>query len=165
MSDANTRSWDESVAALRSAASDVLAAVGRQGDPSGTEDAAATRLKSDVSRLEQSASQLLGKLASGIEQQRSDLETSFDRGRAEKNADQIKSSLEDLAALAMRLTSDIAASAGGSLKQADPELKAAVLALEDVARSATEWIRTALDTPRQGSSGPARDARAPLDDL
>ncbi len=165
MSDSSKQSWNESVAALRSAASDVLAALGRAQTPGAAEDAATTRLKGDVTRLERSATELLGKLSSGLEHQRSELETSFDRERAEKNADQIKTSLEDLASLATRLTSDIASAAAGSLKQAEPELKTAVRALEDVAGSAGEWIRAALDTPRSRPADAKTEAKPPLDDL
>lgn len=165
MSESSRRSWDEAVDALRKAASDVRAAVGRSDAPGAEEDAAATRLKSDVSRLEQSASDLLATLSSALGQQRSELESSFDRERADKSADQIRTSLEELASLAGRLTSDVAAAAGGSLKQAEPELKTAIRALEDVAGSAASWVRAAIDPPRERRQGSGPEGTPPLDDL
>lgn len=165
MSEPGSRSWDEIVDALRRAAADVRAAVGRSGSLSAAEDAAGARLKSDVSRLEESAAELLAKLSAGLAERRSEIETSFDRERAERSADHMKASLEELAALAGGLTSSIATAAGSSLKQAEPELKTAVRALEDVASSAASWVRTVVDPARDRQGNPASEGRPPLDDL
>ena len=165
MTDAGTRSWDEMVDALRRAAADVRAALGNAETPGAAEDAAATRLKSDVSRLEQSASDLRTKLSAGLGETRSEIESSFDRERAERSADQMKASLQEFAALAGSLTSDIGAAASSSLKQAEPELKIAVRALEDVAGSAASWVRAVIDPVRDRQGNPSPEGRPPLDDL
>jgi hypothetical protein len=98
-----------------------------------------------VSRLEQSASNLLSRLSAAIEERRTEIETSLDRERVERNADQLKSSLEDLAAHATSLATGVASAASSSLKQAEPELKAAAGALEDVAGSTASWVRSVVD--------------------
>ena len=165
MSEPGSRSWDEMVEALRRAAAEVRSAMGRTGSPSAEEDAAAMRLKGDVSRLEQSASDLLSKLSSGLEQRRTEIDTSFDRERAAHSADQMKASLEEFAALGGSLTSNIASAAGSSLKHAEPELKTAVRALEDVAGSAASWIRAVIDPARDQQGSPASEGKPPLDDL
>ncbi len=165
MTHSSSRSWDDVVDALRSAAAEVRSAIGRTGPPTADEDAAATRLKGDVSRLEQSASDLLAKLSGELDQQRSELGSSFDRERAERSADQIKGSLEELASLARGLTSDVASAAGTSLKQAEPELKTAVRALEDVAGSAVSWIRATIDPPTAQRQDAPTEGKPPLDDL
>ncbi len=165
MSESGRRSWDEAVEALRRAATEVRSAVGNSDTPGAEEDAAATRLKADVTRLEQSATELRTKLAGGLDQSREELESSFDRERAQQSADQIRVSLEELGALAGRLTSDIASVAGSSLKQAEPELKGAVRALEDVAGSAASWIRAVLDSPAGSDRKAPGNDRPPLDPM
>jgi hypothetical protein len=129
------------------------------------EDAAATRLKSDVSQLEHAASELRSKLSASLGERRTEIETSFDRERAERSADQLKSSLEEFAALAATLASGVAAAASSSLKQAEPELKTAARALEDVAGSASAWIRSVVDPNREQPRTPSSEGRAPLDEL
>ena len=165
MSGTGKRSWDEVVDSIRSAASDVRSAAGRAGAAGADEEAAATRLKGDISHLEQSASDLLGNFARTLDQQRSDVTASFDRQRAEASTDQIRTSLEELAALATRLTSDVASAAGSSLKQAEPDLKNAVRALEDGSASAAAWIRTTIDPPREGPTSTSSADRPPRDSL
>ena len=165
MSEPGNRSWEEMVDTLRKAAAEVRATLGRADSPSADEDAAATRLKGDVSRLEQSAADLLAKLSTGLGERRTEIETSFDRERAERSADQMKSSLEELTALAGSLTSDMASAASSSLKHAEPELKTAVRALEDVAGSAASWIRTVIDPARDRQRAPSPEGNPPLDDL
>jgi hypothetical protein len=165
MSESGRQSWEDAVDGLRHAATEVRAALGRPTGPSAEEDAAATRLKADVSRLEQSATDLLGKLSSELSQQRTELESSVDREHAAKSSDQIKSSLEELAAVAARLTADVAVAAGSSLKQAEPELQTAIRALEDVAGSAASWVRAIIDDPRSAPRETASEVRPPLDDL
>ncbi len=165
MSDTNRQSWDEAIDALRRAASEVRSAVGRGSESSAEEDAAAARLKADVSRLEQAANDVRAKFAGSFEQGRENLESSLDRERAQNSADQIRSSLEDLASIAGRLTTDVAAAAGASLKNADPELRSAIRALEDVAGSAAAWVRAVIDPP--GGKRPERSSaeRPPLEEM
>ena len=163
MTETNRRSWEEAVDALRKAAGEVRAAAGRAADPSAEEDAAAGRLKEDVSRLEQSADDLRAKLAAGFEREREHLESSFDRERAQQSTDQVRAALEELAAVAGRLASDAAAAAGKSLKHAEPELRSAVRALEDVAGSTAAWVRTVIDPPAGRHDQSASDERPPLE--
>jgi hypothetical protein len=149
MSRPGNRSWDEMVDALRAASVQVRSALGRAGSASADDDAAAARLKGDVSRLEQSASELITKISAGLRERRSEIDTSFDRERAQRTTEQMKSSLEELAALAGSVTADIASAANSTLKQSEPELKNVARALEDVARSAASWIRTAIDPAKE----------------
>jgi len=149
---------------LRTAAGEVRSALGRVGSPSTDDDAAAARLKGDVSRLEQSASELISKISVGLRERRSEIDASFDRERAQRSAEQMKSSLEELAALAGSVTADIASAANSTLKQSEPELKSVARALENVARSATSWIRTTID-PAKEQEKRAPENRPPLDDL
>ena len=165
MSDPGNRSWDEMVDRLRRAAADVLAGVGSAGSSGTDDDATATRLKSDVARLVRSASELRSKLSASIAERRTEIETSFDRERAERTTEQLKSSLDELAGLAVNLASGVAAAAGTSLKQAEPELKAAARTLEDVAGSATAWVRSVVDPAREQSGTSTSQERPPLDDL
>jgi hypothetical protein len=165
MSASDNRSWDEIVDMLRTAASDVRSAIGRAGSPSADDDAAAVRLKGDISRLEQSASELIAKISAGLRERRSEIKTSFDRDRAQRTAEQLKTSLEELAVLTGRVTADIASAANSTLKQSEPELKKVARSLEDVAGSAASWIRSAIDPAKeQPGKQPSRD-RPPLDDL
>jgi uncharacterized phage infection (PIP) family protein YhgE len=164
MSKPGSRSWDEMIDTLRTAAGEVRSALGRVGSPSTDDDAAAARLKGDVSRLEQSASELISKISVGLRERRSEIDASFDRERAQRSAEQMKSSLEELAALAGSVTADIASAANSTLKQSEPELKSVARALEDVAGSATSWIRTAID-PAKEQEKRAPENRPPLDDL
>lgn len=165
MSAPDNTSWDEVVAKLRTAAGDVRSAIGRAGSPSADDDAAAARLKGDVSRLEQSASELVTKITAGLREQRSEIDTSFDRERAQRSAEQMKSSLEELAALAGRVTADVASAATSTLKQSEPELKNVARALEDVAGSAAAWIRSAIDPTKEQPGEQASQNRQTLDDL
>lgn len=164
MSTPGSRSWDEMIDTLRTAAGEVRSALGRVGSPS-TDDDAAARLKGDVSRLEQSASELISKISVGLRERRSEIDASFDRERAQRSAEQMKSSLEELATLAGSVTADIAAAANSTLKQSEPELKRVARALEDVVGSATSWIRTAIDPAKEAQEKRAPENRPPLDDL
>ena len=165
MSDPGNRSWDEMVDRLRRSAAEVRAAAGSARSSNMEDETAATRLKSDVSRLEQSAAELLSKLSASIAERRTEIETSFDRERAERTTDQLKSSLDELAALAANLASGVAAAASSSLQQAEPELKTAARALEDVASSATAWVRSVVDPAREQPGAAPSQERPPLDDL
>src|SRR5215216_3749681 len=159
------RSWDEMVDALRAASAQVRSALGRAGSASAGDDAAAARLKEDVTRLDQSASELVSKISTGLRERRSEIETSIDRERAQRSAEQMKSSLEELAELAGSVTADIASAANSTLKQSEPELKNVARALEDVAGSAASWIRTAIDPAKEQPEKRASQSQPPLDDL
>jgi hypothetical protein len=165
MSAPDNKSWDEVVAKLRTAAGDVRSAIGRAGSPSADDDAAAARLKGDVSRLEQSASNLISKIAAGLRERQSEIDTTFDRERAQRSAEQMKSSLEELAALAGSVSADIMSAASGTLKQSEPELKSVARALEDVAGSAASWVRSTIDPTREQPGMQSSQNRPPLDDL
>jgi hypothetical protein len=153
------------VETLRTAAGEVRTALGRAGSRSADDDAASARLKGDVSRLEQSASELISKISAGLHERRSEIDTSFDRERAQRSAEQMKSSLEELAALAGSVTADIASAANSTLKQSEPELKNVARALEDVAGSAASWMRSAIDPAKEEPETRAPENRPPLDDL
>jgi hypothetical protein len=100
-----------------------------------------------------------------LRERRSEIDASFDRERAQRSAEQMKSSLEELATLAGSVTADIAAAANSTLKQSEPELKRVARALEDVVGSATSWIRTAIDPAKEAQEKRAPENRPPLDDL
>ena len=165
MSARDNRSWDEMVDTLRTAAGEVRSAIGRAGSPSAADDAATARLKGDVSRLDQSASELIAKISAGLRERRTELETSFDRERAQQTAEQMKASLEELAVLAGRVTTDIASAANSTLKQSEPELNNVARALEDVAGSAASWVRSAIDPSKEQPGKQPSQNRPPLDDL
>jgi hypothetical protein len=165
MSDPGSKSWNEMVDRLRQAAAEVRAAAEKAGSPDREDDAASTRLKRDVTRLEQSASELLSRLSASINERRAEIETSFDRERAERNTNQLKSSIEDLVGLAANVASVVTAAATSTLKQAAPELKTAARSLEDVAVSATAWVRSVVDPSREQPPKSSSSGRPPLDDL
>ena len=165
MSAPDRRSWDELVDTLRTAAGDVRSAIGRAGSSSTDDDVAAARLKGDVSRLEQSASELISKISVGLRERQSEIDTTFDRERAQLSVEQMKSSLEELATLAGSVSADIVSVASGTLKQSEPELKNVARALEDVAGSAASWIRAAIDPTREQPGKQSSQNRPPLDDL
>ena len=165
MSAPDNRSWDEVVDSLQTAVRDVRSAIGRAGSPSADDNAAAARLKGDVSQLEQSASQLISKISVGLRERQSEIDTSFDRERAQRSAEQMKTSLEELATLAGSVSADIVSAASGTLKQSEPELKNVARALEDVAGSAASWIREAIDPTREQPGKQSSQNRPPLDDL
>jgi hypothetical protein len=160
-----SRSWDEMVETLRTAAGEARSALGRAGSRSGDDDAAAARLKGDVSRLEQSASELIAKISAGMQERRSEIDTSFDRERAHRSTEQMKSSLEELAALAGSVSAEIASAASSTLKQSEPELKNVARSLEDVAGSAASWIRSAIDPAKEQTEKRSPETGPPLDDL
>jgi hypothetical protein len=165
MSAPDNRSWDEVVDSLQTAARDVRSAIGRAGSPSADDNAAAARLKGDVSQLEQSASELISKISAGLRERQSEIDTTFDRDRAQRSAEQMKASLEELATLAGSVSAEIVSAASGTLKQSEPELKNVARALEDVAGSAASWIRAAIDPSREQPGKQSSQNRPPLDDL
>jgi hypothetical protein len=165
MTDTGSRSWEEALDALRRAAGELRAAAGSSLPGGPVDDERARRLKADIGRLEGSARDLVGKFTDDLGARRAEIESSIDRERAERSAAQIQTSLEDLAAMATDLASQVVAAAGSSLKQAEPELKAAVREIENVAGSAANWVRSTIDAPERGAGGQARSGQPPLDDL
>jgi PPE-repeat protein len=161
----HNRSWEDLTETLRTAAAEVRSALGRAGSPSSGDDAAAARLKGDVSRLERTASDLISAISSGLRERGSEIGSSFDRERAQRSAEQMKTSLEDLAALAVNTASEVGSAANSTLKHAEPELKHVARALETVAESATAWIRTTIDPEKKQPGSQASKDRQPLDDL
>jgi chromosome segregation ATPase len=162
MSDSERRSWEDIVDRLQRAATELRSAAGRPHERSAEEEAAAARLKADVSRLEQSAADLKEKLTSGFDRQRSEV----DRERVEQSTGQIKVALDELIDLARSVTTDLGTAAESSYRNARPEVRTAIRTLEDVASSAGAWIKSAIDPSRERHHG-QRDAgpRAPLDEL
>jgi hypothetical protein len=150
---------------LRSAAAELRSALGRAGSASPDEDAEVARLKGDVSRLEQAASDLISTISSGLRERQSEIGSSFDRERAQRSTEQVKTSLEDLAALAVAMTADIGSAANNTLKQAEPELKNVARALENVAESSASWIRTTIDSEKKQPGAQASENKPPLDGL
>ena len=165
MSDKSSSSWEEAVEALRRAAKELQSAAGGLTAPTAEESQAASRLRADVSQLERSAGDLMAKLSVELERQRSHVGSSINRQRVDETSSQLKESLEELASLAVVLASQIAAAAGSGLKQAEPELKAAVRSIEDVAGSAAAWMRAAVDPVREEGRGSHGAGQPPLDDL
>ncbi len=165
MSTRHNRSWDDMTDTLRTVAAGVRSALGRAGSPSPVDDAEVARLKSDVSRLEQAASDLISKMSSGLRERQSEIGSSLDRERAQRSVEQVKTSLEDLAGLAVGMSAEIGSAANSTLKQAEPELKNVARALENVAESAASWVRTSIDSEKKQSGAQASENRPPLDDL
>jgi hypothetical protein len=161
----HNRSWEDLTDMLRTAAAEVRSALSRAGSPSPDDYAATVRLKGDVSRLQQAASDLVSTITSGMRERGSEIGSTFDREKAQRGAEQIKTSLEDLASLAASVTSEIGSAANSTLKQAEPELKNVAGALEKVAESATSWIRTTIDPEKKQSGAQSSENKPPLDDL
>jgi hypothetical protein len=165
MSDPTSRSWDDVVDSLRGAAADLRSTAGRPGAPSAAEEAAAARLKSDVSRLEESAAKLRSTFAQGLEAQKSEIEASLDKEKAEQSTAQLRASLEELASMAKTVAGDLKSAAGVGFEQAEPDLKTAIRSLEDVAGSAAAWVRAALDPDRSASEDARAGSKPPLETM
>jgi multidrug resistance efflux pump len=161
-----SKTWEDAFAALRNAAGELRDSVGRLGASDVDESVAREQLRHDVSRLEQSAATLLSKLGKDFETRREGVEAAFEKERAERSADQIKASLDELAAVAGTLANEVAASASDSLKQAEPEVKSALRDLDNVLNSAATWLRATVDPQRDQRGGLVSEAgRPPLDDF
>lgn len=161
----HNRSWEDMVDTLRTAAAEVRSALGRAASTSPDDAAEVARLKGDVSRLEHAASDLISTISSGLRERQSEIGSTFDRERAQRSAEQVKTSLEDLAGLAVGMIAEIGSAANSTLKQAEPELKNVARALENVAESAASWIRTTIDSEKKQPGAQASENRPPLDDL
>ena len=165
MSDKFGRSWDEAMTALGRAARELRETAGRVGEATPEEAAAKARLKEDVSQLERSAAELFAKVSASLEREREGIESSADREQAERSSGQIKSALEELAALAAKVANDVAGAASGSVRQAEPEMKAALGTLDDVVKSAGQWLRVAIVPESGKAGGSGKGSQPPLDDL
>lgn len=148
MSERESTSWEDVVDRLRGAANDLRSAAGRSGPASPEEEAAAQRLKEDVSRLEQSAADLKAKLSSGFDAQREEFESSVDRERAEQAAGQLRASIDELISLTGVVATELKSAAESSFTHAQPELRSAIRTLEDVAGSAASWVKAIIDPER-----------------
>lgn len=164
MTEQGQRSWEEAVDHLRRAANELRTAAGMDTASTQEEEAAAARLKHDVSRLQETATDLREKFSTGFDEQRREFTSNEERERAEQAANQMKASIDELVSLARHVIDDIATVASNSLKQAEPELKSAIRVLEDVAASAGDWLRVMIETRRGPQSGP-RGSGKPLDEL
>lgn len=165
MSEAGKKSWDDGVDALRRAVNDMRSASGVDQAESPEEQAAAARLKADVSRLEESAANLRTKLTAGFDARRDEFESSIDRDRAEQSVGQLRASLDDLVEQAKTVVRDLGVVAKSSATQAEPELKTAIRSLEDVAGSATTWVKAVIDPDRSSRRTAEESGKPPLDDL
>ena len=164
MSTGHSRSWEDVTGTLRRAAAEVRSALGRAGDPAPDDAAEVARLKGDVSQLEQTAGELVSTLSAQVRDWRTEIGSSLDRERAQRSANQVKTSLEDLADLAVGVSADIGSAANSTLKQVEPDLRKVALALERVAESASSWLRSTID-PAKTPAGDVSENRPPLDDL
>jgi hypothetical protein len=165
MTEQSKKSWEDLVDRVRGAAHELREAAGGEGAPNAEEEAAAARLKTDVTRLEQSAAELRTKLAAGLDEQRRDFETALDRERAEQAAAQVRTALDELLGLARTVTLELRDAATSSLTRAQPELKNAIRTLEDVASSTGAWVRTVIDRNPESGGKAAERTRPPLDEL
>jgi hypothetical protein len=163
MSEPKSRSWEEALSALRQAAGELKSSLSRVASNADDTQPAPGRLKHDLERLLRSGAELQSTFVEGFERQRPDIVSRIDRERAEKTAQQLKNSVEEFATLAVDVTTEVAAAAQSSLKQAEPELRTAVRSLEDLATSISAWISSSIDTRRDGDANQTR--KPPLDEL
>lgn len=153
MTDQGQKSWDDGVDALRKAVHDLRAAVGDHAASDPGEEAAANRLKEDVTRLEAAAKNLRGRLGAQFDTQREEFDVSSDRRRAEQSLGQMRTSVDELVNLAGSVAADLGSVARSTARQAQPEVKMAIQTLEDVAGSLTNWVRTVIDSEASSRSG------------
>ena len=141
-------SWDELVDKLRGSVNDLRNAVGKPGASNPDEEAAAQRLRADLSRLEETAARLRASFTSSVDAQKAGL-TGDERVKAEETANQLKDSLQELLGMARTVAADVKAGAQATYTQSEPELKSAVKTLEEVAASTGAWIKAVIDPQRQ----------------
>jgi hypothetical protein len=163
MNEPSSQSWDDALIALRQAAGDLKTALGHVASRADESQPTPGRLKHDLDWLMRAGSDAQAKFVEGFERERPDLVSSLDRERAEKTAQHLKSSVEEIAALAADVTADVAAAAQSSLKHAEPELRTAIRSLEDLASSVAAWIATSIESGRGGE--PRSKRKPPLDEL
>jgi phytoene dehydrogenase-like protein len=142
-------SWDELVDKLRGSVNDLRSAMGKPVENNPDEEAAAQRLRADLSRLEETAARLRASFTSAIDAQKAGV-AGEERVKAEETAGQLKESLQELLGLARNVAADVKAGAQATYAQSEPELKSAIKSLEDVAVSTGAWIKAVLD-PQQHS--------------
>lgn len=140
-------SWDELVDKLRGSVNDLRSAVGKPADSNPGEEAAAQRLRADLSRLEETAARLRASFATSLDDQKAGL-GSDERAKAEETAGQLKDSLQELLGMARGVAADVKAGAQATYTQSEPELKSAIKSLEEVAVSTGSWIKTVIDPQR-----------------
>ncbi|MCA9880825.1 MAG: hypothetical protein KC442_23670, partial [Thermomicrobiales bacterium] len=85
-------SWDELVDKLRGSVNDLRSAVGRPAEGNPGEEAAAQRLKADLSRLEETAARLRASFAASVDARKADIGDD-ERAKAEESATQLRESL------------------------------------------------------------------------
>lgn len=141
-------SWDELVDKLRGSVNELRGAVGKPAESNAGEEAAAQRLRADLSRLEETATRLRASFASSVDAQKSGLRDE-ERVKAEETTGQLKESLQELLGMARGVAADVKAGAQATYTQSEPELKSAVKSLEEVAVSTGAWIKTVIDPQRQ----------------
>ena len=165
MSSNDDRTVEQALASLRDAAGELRTAVAARMAPSDDDSPAARRLKDDTARLGRAASDLLSTLRHELDQQDTAVGTAPERERAAHATTEIKSALGELARIASSVAGQVANVAGSSVKQADPEITKAIRALEDVADSAANWLRSELDAPGVRRGDRATRNAPPLDEL
>ena len=141
-------SWDELVDKLRGSVNDLRGAVGRPVDSNPGEEAAAQRLRADLSRLEETAARLRASFARSLDEQKAGI-GGEERVKAEETTGQLKESLQELLGMARGVASDVKAGAQATYTQSEPELKSAIKSLEEVAVSTGTWIKAVIDPQRQ----------------
>lgn len=141
-------SWDELVDKLRGSVNDLRGAVGKPVDDNPGEEAAAQRLRADLSRLEETAARLRASFTTSLDEQKSGI-GGDERVKAEETAGQLKDSLQELLGMARGVATDIKAGAQATYTQSEPELKSAIKSLEEVAVSTGSWIKAVIDPQRQ----------------
>lgn len=141
-------SWDELVDKLRGSVNDLRGAVGKPVDDNPGEEAAAQRLRTDLSRLEETAARLRASFAASIDAQKSGVDSEA-RVKAEETTGQLKESLQELLGMARGVAADVKVGAQATYTQSEPELKSAIKSLEEVAVSTGAWIKTVIDPQKQ----------------
>ncbi len=141
-------SWDELVDKLRGSVNELRSAVGRPVEGNPGEEAAAQRLRGDLSRLEETAARLRASFASSLDAQKAGI-AGEERVKAQETAGQLKESLQELLGMARNVATDVKTGAQATYTQSEPELKSAIKSLEEVAVSSGAWIRTVIDPQRQ----------------
>lgn len=141
-------SWDELVDKLRGSVNDLRGAVGKPVDDNPGEEAAAQRLRADLSRLEETAARLRASFAASIDAQKRGLGNE-ERVKAEETTGQLKESLQELLGMARGVAADVKVGAQATYSQSEPELKSAIKTLEEVAVSTGAWIKTVIDPQKQ----------------
>lgn len=140
--------WDELVDKLRGSVNDLRGAVGKPVEGNSDEEAAAQRLRTELSRLEETAARLRASFTSSLDAQKSGL-GGEERVKVEETTGQLKESLQELLGMARNVATDVKAGAQATYTQSEPELKSAIKSLEEVAVSTGAWIKTVIDPQRQ----------------